>query len=201
MFEQLVDRQINEIAVALGIDDHLLARLEYRLDGLDVQALARDCRCSFVLGEQLQKALSITFRFGDFRRAIRLRILDPPDGLAARARNAIVRIRLRFARQPIAVFARTNRIFLRRLHFRRHFDVLKIDGRDFDAGLVCIERSLDEFLRPLDDFLSTRLENIVERAAPDHFANRALANFFQRVIGLEYVECVVEWIGATELNF
>ncbi len=52
------------------------------------------------------------------------------------------------------------------------------------ADLVSIQRALDQLLGPGHDFLAAALEHAVQLAAADDLADRALADFPQRLLRL-----------------
>ena len=73
---ELVERQVEHVARALGVDQHLVGAPEHILDGLVVQPLARHARRALIGGKQLRESLRLTLRVRDDPRLVGLRFLE-----------------------------------------------------------------------------------------------------------------------------
>ncbi len=197
---ELVERQVDHVARALGVDQHLVGVAEHHFQGLEVQALARDAGRSQVARQQLGEALRFTLGVGDDARLVGRCILRLARGRTLGFRQDVVGVGLRLQGEALAVFARLDGVALRTLHLLRHADALQVDRRHLDAGLVRIERALDQFLGLGRDFLAALLEHEVELAATDDLADGAFGDFLQRLFGIAHVERVRHRLGTPVLH-
>src|SRR5687767_1899323 len=58
---QLVEREVEQIPIIVGIDHHFAGAPHHRLDGVDVQALACHFRSLLVFTQKLQETCRLTF--------------------------------------------------------------------------------------------------------------------------------------------
>ena len=75
---ELVERQVQHVVAAFGVDEDLRRVPQDLFERLDVHALARDARRFLVLDEDLREAVGLALRVGDDLLSIGLCVLAAP---------------------------------------------------------------------------------------------------------------------------
>src|SRR5690606_23723441 len=200
LLQQLVERQVHDVAAALGGDQHLGCGAQHLFHGFEIEALAGDARRARVLGEQLGEARALALGLGDHFGAVSFRVLDAAGGRTAGARHDVVGVLLRFQFQPFLVLARLDGVTHRRLHWRREVGVLQVHGSHFQAGAIVVQRLLHELARLLRDLGAACAEDEIEVVAADDLADGALGDIRQRLVGVAHIEEIRGRIAAAVLH-
>ena len=190
LLEQLVERQIEEIAAGLLVDQHLARVAEHHLHGVDVEALAGDSGRLRVFGEDLPEARRVAFRPLHDRGEVAVRFFEEPRRVAARARHDVVGIRLSFVAEAVAVLARLHRVVECRLHLVRRLDALQRDFLYEDARFIAVEHVLHQLLGGFGDLLAAFVEHEVHLRLADDLAHCRLGDKLDDLLRVAHVEDV-----------
>ncbi len=171
------------------------------LDGVHVQAATHDFGRQRVLLLELQEAGSLAFGDRGHPRLVSLRVLLHARGRAFGNGDDAVGGRLRLFDEALLIGERLVGIALRRDDRLGNLHVGEVYRRDRDAGVVEVERALNEFFGPPRDLRPGRADqHIIERAASDDFANGALADLAQRELRIAHAEQHLARIGELVLH-
>src|SRR4029077_20508320 len=166
LLEELVDREIDEVAPGTGVDDHLVRVREHALDGVGVEPPPRHLRRLRVSRLELREPRCLTLRDRAHLRLVRQRILLYAGGGALRHRQDPVAVRLGLELEALLVGLRLVGIALGRDHGIRHLHVLEVHRGDRDAGVVEVEHALNELLGATRDLGPRRADQeLIEGAA------------------------------------
>src|SRR5690606_39074261 len=178
----LVQREIQHIVAAVGINDNLGGIFEYVLHGGKVHAFARDVRRLGVLTFDAGKARGITLGVTDDPGAITLGLLHHARHLALRLGQHPARIGIALVYESFAVLTGLDGVIERRLHLFGRLHVLNRHGTDLNARLVTIEDFLGETLHPRSDFGTARIQDRIHGLLADHFAHGRLDGLAHRLV-------------------
>src|SRR5690606_36876843 len=145
LLHQLVDRQVQQIAVALARHHDLAGIAQHILQGLDIQALAHDLRRLTVFADQQVEALGLTLGPRHYRLTIAVGLFEQALGLTAGFRNDTVGIGFGQVALTHLVLPGTDHVIKGILHLRRRLGALDVNLNHGNTGLVGIQIALQTF--------------------------------------------------------
>ena len=164
LLDQLVERQVEQAAAGLLVDQHLGRVAEHRLHHVEVEALARDAGRLLVLDEDLAEARRVALGALHDLGLVAVGLLEQPRRVAAGARHDVVGVGLALVPEALAVLAGLDRVVERRLHLVGRLHVLQRHLLHVDAGLVAVEHLLHQLLGRLGDLLAALVQHEVHLA-------------------------------------
>jgi hypothetical protein len=180
--DDLVERQVQQIASSLGVDQDLRCARQDLLHHVQIEPVARHLGRLVVLDQYLPEPGSLAFGIGDNALTVTVGFLGQPRGRTARFRNDIVEIRLPFVLLPLEVLLGAHGVVERRLHLLGGLRVLHGHLADRDAGLVAVEDLLHQGLCRHRDLLASLVEHEVHLALADDFPERAFGGLEHRLL-------------------
>ena len=186
--EQLVDRQVDHVAAGLAVDQHLVRAPEHALDRSMYMPAPRHLRRLRVGALELREARRLALGDRHHLRLVGLGVLLHARGGALRHRQDVVGVGLRLEDEAFLVGLGLVGVALRGNHRIRHLHVLEVDGGDRDAGVVVVERALDQLLGAAGDLRARAADlHVIERAASHDLADGALAHLAQRGLRIAHL--------------
>lgn len=123
--DELVDRKVQEIAAALGIEDDLVCVAVDFFDGLEIETVTRNARRFFVLGQERYEACRLTFGVPNQSIAICFRVLGNSRRPTSSTCDDVASVGVGIEDRALAIITRFLRIVDGTLHRTRVVDRLQ----------------------------------------------------------------------------
>ncbi len=189
---QLVEREVRHDALAgLAVDNHLVSAAHHAFHRLEEDALARHLRRLLVFVEHLEEARRLALRLGDRLLLEAFGGLQDALGFTARFRHHLVGVGERFVLQALLVGARGLNVAEGVDDLARRVDLLQRHLIDLDAGLIAVERLLDQCQHGGFRLLPCLREDRLNVGLTDNLAHGAFRHFLHGVVGVRDVEQIL----------
>ena len=189
--DDLVERQVQQVVAALGVDVDLGDVLHDVAHGVDVESVARDFRSPGVLGLQGGEAVGIASGGLDDAGLIAERLFLEACGGTFGLRDDGVAVGLAEVDRALAVLTGLDGVVEGGLNLLGRLGVLDGDAHDLNAGGVAIEHVLHRLLDGLGDLGLAFEEDAVHCLAADDLAHGGLGGLRHGEVGLADAEDVV----------
>ncbi|CAB3721403.1 hypothetical protein LMG24076_04708 [Trinickia soli] len=189
--EQLIKRQVHDVATTLGADEYLRGVRIYFAHGFQVHPLAYDGRRFRVLSVDLFEALGVSLRLRFDALCVRLRVVDRTLRLFFRTRQDLPRIGLRRTLGTRVLLAGPRGVRVGALHRRRRLDGLHGDARHGKPRASPVERALNGLRERLANRVAVAVEQALRAARADGLSHRRLRRLRHAEIGIDRLEQVI----------
>ncbi len=172
---------------------------KHMFHGFEIDALARHFRRLLILLIDLVEPRRLAGRLGHRLQAIAFRLLQNGRRLAARGRDDIVGIGLRFIAHAVCILLRRDHVAEGGDDLLGRLDRLQLDLQDENAGLVAVEDLLHQGLHFRLDHLAAGGQDLLDLAAADDLAHGALGDRLHRLALIGDVEGIIFRMGRIDL--